>query len=144
MTALTIATSRITYRGAERLDITRATGDHLGKLFAPSLAILGPAMAARRHAATLRKAHVGGLFAAEHAAACAEADRIEAAAWAAYEPAYIAECEAMPWYAIMHVGKRIVGVCYCVAALGLPLRCHRTLWAREAVRRLGATYEGEM
>jgi hypothetical protein len=144
MTAITIATSRITYRGADALNITRATGDHLGKLFAPSIAILTPALAARRHAATLRKAHAGGLFAAEHAAACAEADRIESLAWAAYEPLYLAECEAMPWRMLRDLGKRVCGVCYCVPIAGLPLRCHRTLWAREAVRRLGAVYEGEM
>jgi hypothetical protein len=136
--ALVIATSRIAYRGEDRLDITRGSGRGLGLLFAPSSLILGPALAARRGAAELRKRFAGGLFAAEHERACAEADRIEAGAWETYVGAYLSECERMPWRALTGLG-RVVGVCYCAD----PAQCHRRLWAEYAAKELRAEYVGE-
>lgn len=127
-----IYTARITYRGADRLDITRKGGDPVGLIFAPSWAILGPALAARKRAEAMRQA-----------GDAAGADAVEQAAWDAYVPAYTVEmrgsCRRCPaaWKAL-RARQEVTLCCYCTD----PARCHRTLLAG-FLGRMGAEVLGE-
>lgn len=114
-----VYTSRVTYRGADGLDITRAASDPIGVHFAPSAALLWPYIAKRR------------------AGAVTDAD------WRAYADSYTAEMRASyranreAWRAIL-ARESVTLVCYCSDARS----CHRTLLARILVK-LGAVYLGE-
>lgn len=136
---LRIMTSRITYRGTDRLDITRKSGGADGLPFAPSWAILRPALGARLQAETIRKApQRAGAPSNEMRAAA-----IEQEAWAAYVPLYTQEMRASyraqrPAWGALLARERVVLCCYCTDAE----HCHRTLLAGFLVK-LGAIYEGE-
>lgn len=112
-------TARLSYGGPDRLDITRAGADPVGVVFAPSWAILGPALAARR------------------------AGRIEEA-WPGYVEAYTREMRASfrvhraTWDEIVD-RRRVVLVCACTDST----RCHRVLAAR-FLDAHGAEYCGEL
>ena len=126
------------YVGADALDVTRKTGRGVGLALAPSWAILRPALDARTHAQALLAAPL----LTPHAVA--EAARIEAEAWATYEPAYLAEmrrsyAEQRDAWNLLLVCPLLTLCCYCPD----PERCHRTLLARTILPTLGCTYAGE-
>ena len=131
---LTVYTARVSYGGADRLDVTRKSAGPDGIAFAPSWAILGPALKAREVAEWLLKA---SLWEREAAA------RIEREAWEAYVPAYLAEMRESwranrhAWHALL-ARESVTLVCYCTD----PERCHRTLLAG-ILAKLGATVAGE-
>ncbi len=117
--AVRVRTARVTYRGADRLDVSRKGGDPIGLAFAPSWSILSPVLRARR------------------------AGTDDAALWSAYVRAYEAEMRTSyrsrraAWRDVL--GRELVTLCcYCRD----PLRCHRTVLAR-ILAKLGAIVEGE-
>lgn len=118
--SLTVYTARIGYADPDVLDVTRKSGDQLGRAFAPSWTLLSPALAARAHG------------------------DIEAV-WPRYVAGFRGEMDASQenspgaWRSLL-ARKRVVLVCYC----GNPERCHRTLLARDILPRLGAVYGGEL
>jgi len=126
---LRVRTAPMTYRGPDRLDVTRKSGGPEGHPFAPSWRILGKALAARRAARDLP----------------ADAAReIERQAWEAYSPAYLAEMAASrerqpeAWRDLLS-RERVVLVCYCRNRE----RCHRGLLA-VLLANLGAIDAGEV
>lgn len=131
---LTVHTARISSRDPDRFDVTRKSGSADGLAFAPSWAILNPALDLRR---------VVDAFAQR--SDDASALRIEDAMWALYAPAYLAEMRASyrrdrgPWLRLLAC-ERVVLVCYCANAT----HCHRTLLARDILPTLGAAYAGEI
>ena len=131
---LTVYTARVSYGGADRLDVTRKSAGPDGIVFAPSWAILGPALKAREVAEWLLKASLWEREAAE---------RIEREAWEAYVPAYLAEMRES-WRANRHAWRALLSresvtlVCYCAD----PARCHRTLLAG-ILAKLGSNDAGE-
>lgn len=133
--------SRIAYGGPDRLDVTRAGGDALGLTFAPSWAILEPALEARRRAGAAVQA---SLFDAAGQGAGRQ-DVAYGAAWRDFREAYLAEMRASfkahraAWLELL--GRpRVVLVCYCVDGA----RCHRHLLRAEILPRLGAVDRGEL
>ena len=133
-TTLRVWTARVSYRGPDRLDITRKSAGPAGLPFAPSWAILRPALDARSRAFTIRNSSGGNL---------PLADRIEAEAWARYVPAYTAEMRASyrahyeAWMELLAARERTL-VCYCTDAA----HCHRRLLALMLVK-CGAVDMGE-
>jgi hypothetical protein len=114
-----VTMGRIDSKALDRLDVTRKSGT-VGLPFAPSWAILKPALDARK-----------------------ESDEAFEAAWAAYVPAYLSEMRASyrrerkAWEDLL--ARRSVTVCcYCVRGD----RCHRALLAG-VLGRLGAWVVGE-
>lgn len=134
-----VYTARVGYVGLDALDITRGTGRGSALAFAPSDAILAPALDARRRAKELRD---HPLLYPDPVAM--EADRIEAEAWARYAPAYLAEMrrsyreERDAWNHLL-LCPLVTLCCYCADAS----RCHRTLLARDILPKLGCIYAGE-
>lgn len=120
-------------RDPDDLDVTRAHGVPTGWPFAPTWQILNPALEARRRADAVRASDP------EHAEA------IEAAAWEAYEPLFLAEMRASyrqnraAWRALL-ARDRIVLRCRCAAAA----RCHRRLLRQRILPALGAMDCGEL
>lgn len=116
---LRVHTARVTYSGRDRLDVTRKSALTVGRSFAPSWAILAPALAARK---------AGD----------------EALAWANYVTAFVAEMRASyrehraDWDWLLSCNE-VTLVCYCTNAE----HCHRTLLARDLLPKLGAVYCGE-
>lgn len=116
--ALKVWTDRVSSKDLDAFDVTRKSGH---KAFAPSWAILGPALERRR----------SGREATEEE-------------WKAYAAAYYGEMtlsrkrEPDVWATLL-ARPRVVLTCYCTN----PLRCHRTLLAR-LLEKLGATFEGEI
>lgn len=114
-------TSRITYAGPHRLDITAKSGRGLGALLAPSWGILSPILAMRKR---------GDLAGVE-------------AAWPRYVELYtreMRECyraHRAAWAELLAQPR--VLVCYCTD----PARCHRRVLA-EVLARLGAADRGEL
>lgn len=142
---LEVWTARISSRDPDRFDITRKSGGPAGEVFAPSWAILRPAMDARTEGEQLIR------FASQPdlAPILLEGYRIRAAeldaeAWAIYVPAYTAEmrqsyrAHRVAWDGLL-ARSRVVLVCYCTD----PARCHRTLLAG-FLGKLGADVRGEM
>ena len=131
---LRVWTARVSWRGEGRLDITRKSAGPAGLPFAPSWAILRPALDARSRAFTIRNSSGGNL---------PLADRIEAEAWARYVPAYTAEMRASyrahyeAWRELLAARERTL-VCYCTDAA----HCHRRLLALMLVK-CGAVDMGE-
>lgn len=109
-----IYTARVSYRGADRVDVTRKGGS----LFGPSWPLL-------QHFLKLRRR--GG-----------DTDEV----WAIYSAAYLQEMREMyrhdpaPFLAL--AAREATLVCYCTDAK----RCHRTLLA-DILVKLGAEYGGE-
>lgn len=136
--SLTVYTARLDYGRADRLDVTRAGADAYrrrtgkrweGEPFAPSWAILNPALRARRAART------GDV---------ARAAILSREQWAAYVEAFTQEMresyrrDREAWGAIL-CRPEVTLCCYCTD----PERCHRTILARAIFPALGATYAGE-
>lgn len=129
---LHLYTARIAYRGPDRLDITRKSAGPDGLPFAPSWAILRPALDARAAARTaLELGKIQGMMS------------IEADAWERYVPAYTAEMRVSyganraAWDALL-ARPGVTLVCYCTDAA----HCHRRLLAAMLVK-CGAIYMGE-
>lgn len=120
MTSLHVRTSRISYAGSDRLDVTRKGADDVGLAFAPSWKLLGPVLQARA------------------------AGELDDDAWRAYVDAYTDEMRASyrtnraSWDWLL-ARERVVLVCYCTDAD----RCHRRVLAR-ILAKLGAVDEGEV
>lgn len=146
---LQVFTARVSYGGPDRFDVTRKSGGTGGVVFAPSWAILGPALAARKESKQLmdeclRLSGLPETMARESEFPyMLEAERIEEGAWKAYVPAYTAEMRGSyrehrsAWDALL-ARERVTLVCYCVD----PERCHRRLLAGFLVK-LGAVDCGE-
>lgn len=117
-------TARIGYRGADGLNVTRNSAGPEGRVFAPSWAILKPALEARVQAKSLT---TGRDVSAEDRA---RARAILWAAWDAYVPRYQAEMRESyrvhraAWDALLR-RDRVTLLCWCVDAA----MCHRTLLA---------------
>ncbi len=113
-----IHTARVSYRGDDRLDVTRKSGS---PAFAPTWVLLNPVLVARTRSA-----------------------REYAEAWERYVVGFTAEMRTSyrasrpAWDALL--AREVVTLCcYCTD----PERCHRTLLARDILPKLGATYGGE-
>lgn len=129
---LRVHTARVGYGGADVLDVTRKGRHPRGVVFAPSWALLAPALDLRRLAAALRAS-----------ADDARVDQLEAASWLLYEAGYRAEmrvsyrAQRPRWDALL-AAEEVTLVCFCVE----PQWCHRRLLA-EILAKLGARDEGE-
>jgi hypothetical protein len=116
-----IWTARVNYRGPDRLDITRKSAGPSGLPFAPSWAILGPALARRRAGDVEAIANAWPQYAADYTAEMRRSYVEQRAAW----DQLLARSE-------------VTLVCYCTD----PAHCHRTVLAGLLVKA-GATYHGE-
>lgn len=118
---LTVHTARVSYRGPDRLDVTRKSAGPNGLPFAPSWRILGPMLRLRGDEGPLA---IG-------------------AAWPKYVADYTAEMrrsyvEQRPAWDRLLARPEVTLVCYCTD----PAHCHRTVLAGLLVK-LGATSMGE-
>ena len=147
--SLAVFTARVSSRDTDRFDVTRKSGGPQGEPFAPSWAILRPALDARKEA---ERMHTMVIRAAEKATG-GKLDRqskedglamLVAPLWAAYVPAYRLEMLASyrahraAWEALL-ARPRVVLCCYC----GSSTWCHRRLLAGY-LAKLGATDGGEL
>ena len=112
------------YDGADALNVSRASGDGFGRIFAPSPALLAEA--------NKRKRWANG----------EEADLVTAWEW--YAPRFREEMRASfrahrpAWEALLR--REVVTLtCYC----GTAHRCHRRILAAEILPKLGAVDCGE-
>lgn len=123
MNVLRVWTGRLgTYRGDDGLDVTRSGAEKRpgpGAIFAPSIELLGPVLAARR------------------------AGQLTDATWERYVVGYTREMRisygrhAEAWKKVL-AGNSVVLLCFCVDRA----RCHRTALA-EILVKLGAISMGE-
>lgn len=116
-----IYTARVSYRGADRLDVTRKSAGPDGLPFAPSWRILRPVLAARRASGPVAVAYAWPQYAADYTAEMRASFRKHRAAWSA-----------------LLSRDEVTLVCYCTSAT----HCHRFLLA-EILVKLGVTYHGE-
>jgi hypothetical protein len=138
---LTVFTARLSYGGADRLDITRSTAHNQGQVmglavpgapFAPSWKILNRA---HREAETAERLAVYGRR--------QQADHAIAKSWQTYKRDYQSEMRDSyrnhrgAWQALLSRSE-VTLVCYCTDAS----MCHRTLLA-EILVKCGARYLGE-
>ena len=114
-----VFTGRVSYRGPDRLDVTRKSAGPEGVAFAPSWTFLGPMLKLEPAA----RAYAWPKYAADYTAEMRASYKLNRSAWDA-----------------LVSRSRVVLVCYCV----IPERCHRTLLARNVLSKLGATYRGEL
>lgn len=134
------------------LDVTRMTGGAAGDPFAPSWAILKPALDARREADALmaraKRAVHAPLDAADREdewALTQEAEALDLAAWEAYRPAFLAEMRLSyrrrrkAWDELL-ARSMVVLLCFCED----ESHCHRTLLRRDILPKLGAVDGGEI
>lgn len=119
---LTVYTARITYRGADRLDVTRGSAGPDGLPFSPSPKILWPMIKLRRERGVIAEREAWPKYAADYTAEMRASYRDNRPAW----DALLARDE-------------ITLCCYCS---GDPAFCHRTLLA-EILGKLGANVCGE-
>jgi hypothetical protein len=134
-TALRVSTARMGTHGLlNAVDVTRKSAKGDGLAFAPSWAILNPALEARERAERLRVA-----------LQWSEATTVLDEAWREYRPRYLAEMRESyrrdrgPWERLLAMGHATL-LCYCRD----PSRCHRTLLARDILPKLGAIYGYEV
>lgn len=143
---LRVYTARVSYAGADRLDVTRRTAEkhrhstgemHPGEPFAPSRAILNPALDLMKNAAASLSFEPHGSDGAKFAVI------VQRSAWALYAEAYRGEmresyrAKRPAWEALL-ARPEVTLCCYCVD----PTRCHRTLLAI-FLAKLGASPHGE-
>jgi len=120
---LHVYTSRISYSGVDRVNITRATGCSLGQHFAPSWGLLMRA----RHQLESEQGAIARLV-----------------IWEEYRSTYLAEMRISyrrhrrAWQELL-ARDRAVLVCYCTD----PAMCHRRLLA-QLLGKCGAVDEGEL
>ena len=151
---LRVHTARVSYGGADRLDITRKSAPPEGIAFAPSWAILRPALDAMKRARSVREVAAAKsrleLAALRSPEASADVQVIRTIAlvqeddiWALYAQAYTLEMresyrtQRPAWDALL-ARESVTLVCYCTD----PARCHRTVLAG-ILAKLGAINEGE-
>ena len=150
---LTVHTARVSYDGADRLDVTRKSAGPDGIAFAPSWAILRPALdlmqtarsshSAARHITQATHGNLSAESASSLGVLRVAPSVIADAAWALYSAAYAAEMresyrtQRAAWRALL-ARESVTLVCYCTD----PARCHRTLLAG-IFAKLGAINEGE-
>lgn len=140
--------ARLGTRDPDRLDITRKGNDPAGVVWAPSKAILRPALDLRRVADAL----VAGAAEARANGADDRVDvgddiarRITASMWALYREAYLMEMRESyrrdrgPWERLL-ARERVVCVCFCTT----PMQCHRYLLGAVILPKLGAVWCGEV
>lgn len=145
---LRVYAARIGTRDPDALDVTRKSARGDGLAFAPSHAILRPALDLRRVAAAL----VAGAAEARANGADDRVDvgddiarRIEASMWALYREAYLLEMRESyrrdrgPWERLLK-RERVCLVCFCVDGA----HCHRALLGGVILPRLGAEWCGEV
>jgi uncharacterized protein YeaO (DUF488 family) len=129
-TNLRVFTARISYGGADRLDVTRKSAGPDGLPFAPSWGIVRPMIDARAR------------WKRDDVPADARLQE-EAVLWDAYLPAYIDEMRTSyrrarsAWEAVL-TRVDVTFCCYCVGAA----HCHRTPLAA-IYEKLGAVIIGE-
>ena len=129
---LRVFTARVSYGGADRLDVTRSSATAEGLPFAPSDVILWPA-----------KRELKAADDVERSGDAAKAEAMRAATWAWYAPRYREEMRASyarhraAWERLLAKPSATL-CCYCVD----PARCHRRLLA-EMLVACGAVYAGE-
>ena len=117
---LTVYTARISYRGFDRLDVTRKTADAVGVTFAPSWTLLRPLLEQRRAGIPLTEE-----------------------GWQDYVANYTAEMRVSyrshrsVWNDVLS-GDRVTFCCFCTDAT----KCHRTILAN-LFKSLGANVMGE-
>ena len=133
--ALRVHTARVSYGGADRLDITRKSAPPEGIAFAPSWAILNPALTILRGAVALQQTGDGEMQ--------IRATLVAGAAWDLYREAYTMEMResyrrSRPAWDALLARESVTLVCYCTD----PARCHRTVLA-SILAKLGAINEGE-
>lgn len=150
----TVRTARISYRGGDRLDVTRKSGRE-GIVFAPSWTLLGPVLRTRRAlelkrleewelAESINRGDGGETGLPTVAFELDMMERESADAWTRYVAGYLDEMRASyranraAWDALLSRSE-VTLCCYCVD----PEHCHRTLLARDILPKLGATYGGE-
>jgi uncharacterized protein YeaO (DUF488 family) len=118
---LVVYTDRVSYRGPDRLDVTRSSAGPDGLPFAPSWGILTPILRLRQH----------------------DMHREFERAWPGYVENYTDEMRVSyrddrpSWNALL-ARRTVTLVCYCVD----PAHCHRTLLAG-ILGKLGAEVKGE-
>ena len=145
---LMVYAARIGTRDPDALNITRKGNDPIGVVWAPSHAILRPALDLRRIAGAL----VAGAAEARANGADDRVDvgddiaaRIEGATWALYREAYLMEMRESyrrdrgAWERLL-ARERTCLVCYCVDAE----HCHRRILGAHILPRLGAVWCGEL
>ncbi len=127
---LRVHTARLSYRGADRLDITRQYAKAAGLPFAPSWKILRPVLNARA------RWKQNGI---------SEANRMseEIALWNTYTENYLAEmrvsyARSRPAWTAVLAREEVTLCCVCPHAV----YCHRYL-AADILVKLGATRHGE-
>jgi hypothetical protein len=152
---LVVETARISFGGADRLNVTRGSGGAPGSPFAPSHALFSRYLEqmklahdvetdARLHEKTVSAARPD-MTGAVLAKAKAEADAIRALAFDFYTPAFIAEMRLSykkhwrAWRELL-LRKHVVLTCYCSD----PERCHRFLLRTRILPKLGAVDGGEL
>jgi hypothetical protein len=150
--SLQVFTSRISYSGPDRLDVTRKSGTD-GLFLAPSWSILRPALEARKRADAVM-AECSRLIKAEKDSEGPTfdpfeyqrtADDIVGESWRAYVSRYLAEMRESyrrhraAWDTLL-ARERVVLVCYCVD----PEQCHRYLLRSRILPALGAVDAGEV
>jgi hypothetical protein len=134
------------------LDVTRKTVDTLrrkgvlspGEPWAPSWAILRPALDVRERASACIRLHANGIPERLQVAR-EDATAMERAAWERYVPAFIAEmrrsyvANRAAWDALL--GQDVVVLrCFCTN----PDQCHRAILRTVILPRLGAVDCGEV
>lgn len=136
---LTVHTARVSYGGDDRLDVTRKSAGPEGIVFAPSWAILGPALDLLKCAED-----VGSQSCTSCDRMNCDGQRIAHMTWALYSAAYAAEMresyrtQRAAWRALL-ARESVTLVCYCTD----PERCHRSLLA-SILEKLGAKNCGEV
>ena len=152
--SVVVHTARISYRGGDRLDITRKSGRE-GIVFAPSWSLLGPVLRARRAlelklleerelAESIERGDGGeaGLPTVVFELDVMQREWLDA--WARYVAGFLDEMRASyrahraAWDALLSRSE-VTLCCYCTDAQ----HCHRTLLGSHVLPRLGATWGGE-
>lgn len=119
---VTICTAPTSYTGKDLLNISRQHGCDLGRVFAPSWEILRPVIEERAR------------------------NGLGVLVWERYRDKYIAE-QRLAYHRDRWAFERVLAmsrvIAVCSPSCADPERCHRTLWARDGMARLGAVYAGE-
>jgi hypothetical protein len=141
----------------DAIDITRKSARPEWLFLAPSWAILGPALEARKRADALlaeckRQADLLGGYEDAHGHPTfdpfpyqLDGEAIMNAAWTEYKPAFLDEMRASwrerrPMWDVLLSRQRVVLCCYCSDAA----HCHRTILRRDILPKLGAEDCGEI
>jgi uncharacterized protein YeaO (DUF488 family) len=117
---LEVFTARISYAGADRLDVTARTRDPIGQLLAPSWEMVAPLVALRKR----------GLLTAAH--------------WDAYRKSFLERmrasyARARPAWREILARETVTLLCFCVD----KDQCHRRILAADVFAKLGAIDRGE-